>query len=98
MEPLTAFASSNNPTTFFVFSQKSTTNAAVVANDWPRYKISTTDSQLQHTRVIDAITEAELASIRRKIFGPDTVTFVNHHGGAEQKVKDVVQKSKTEDG
>lgn len=98
MEPLTAYTSYYNLTTLFVFSKRSTTNAEILVNGRPRYEISTTDSQLQHTRVIDAITKDELVSIRRRTFRSDIITFVNHHGGAEQKVKDAVQKSKTQDG
>lgn len=98
MEPLTPFTSSHIPTTLFVFSKRRTTNAELLVNGRPRYEILTTGSQLQHTRVIDAITKDELVSIRWRTFRSDIITFVNHHSGAEQKVKDAVQKSKTQDG
>lgn len=98
MESLTAYASYYNLTTLFVFSKRSTTNAEILVNGRPRYEISTTDSQLQHTRVIDAVTKTELVSIRRRAFRSDKITLVNHHDGAEKQVTDVVQKRKTEDG
>lgn len=85
-------------TTRLVFSKNSTLNANLLDNGRIRYTVSTTDPQAQKTKVTDAITKEELALIRRRTFFSDRIRFSRRQGGAEQKLSDVLQEHKADDG
>lgn len=98
MESKTAPFDSGISKTRLVFSKNSTLNANLLTNGQIRYIVSTTDRHAQHTKVIDAITKAEIASVQKRTFLADRITLSSRQGGAAQKLADILQQYKTEDG
>ncbi len=84
--------------TRLVFSKNSTLDANLFVNGEVRYVVSTTDRSAQHTKVTDFITKIEIASVQRRTFLPDKITFARRQGGSAQKLADVLRQQKTDDG
>lgn len=80
--------------TRLVFSENNTLNAKLLAGGQVRYIVSTTDRHAQHTKIIDAITRTEVASIRKRTLYADRITLAYRQGGATQKLADVLQQYK----
>ncbi|KAF9443142.1 hypothetical protein P691DRAFT_713671 [Macrolepiota fuliginosa MF-IS2] len=98
MESKLTLVNPDNVTIRLVFSKNSTLNANLLINGQTRYTISTTDPHAQKTKIIDAITKEEVARIRKRTFLSDKISFARRQGGAEQKVHDVLQDHKMDDG
>lgn len=84
--------------TRLVFSKNSTLNANLLTDGQLRYIVSTTDRHAQHTKVIDAISKAEIASVQKRTFLADRITLSSRQGGAAQKLANILQQYKVEDG
>lgn len=98
MDSKTTLFDLDSSVTRLVFSKNSTLNANLLTNGKIRYVVSTTDRHAQHTKVTDAITKTEIASVRKRTFLADKITLAGRQGGAAQKLADVLQQYKADDG
>ncbi|KNZ77836.1 hypothetical protein J132_03345 [Termitomyces sp. J132] len=80
------------------FSKNSMLNAILKERGRPVYSISTVDNAGSRTDIKDARTKRVLATIKRRSFLSDTVTFTDHYGGERLKLDKWLKPVQLADG